>query len=222
MQKVFLRYLSYAAGIFAVTSIIMALGAIMPGGLQFEYQFDDTGMTTSELSPVELLQNVLLIFCAGVFSWIAARDRLRRPLAIGFTALFIAFLIRELDFFLDVFLMDNLWQVLCGVVLAGALVYLVRNSERYVQGWRRSWPSAGLALVVGGLILLIPFAQLIGHEPLWQIILGDRYLRVVKVAAEEFVELGAYLLITMGTIEFLYAWSRLPRTRNIEPRPRRR
>jgi hypothetical protein len=102
------------------------------------------------------------------------------------------------------------------------LVHLIRNSHRYVQGWRRSWPSAGLALIIGGFILLIPFAQLIGHEALWLSILGDNYQRVVKVAAEEFVELGAYGMITIGTLEFLYAWSRLPRTRNIEPRPTRR
>jgi hypothetical protein len=156
-----------------------------------------------------------------VFGWIASRDRLRRPMAISFAALFTAFFIRELDFFLDFYVLDNLWQVLCAVVLSVAWVYCVRNKHRYVQGWRRSWPSAGLALIIGGIILLLPFAQVVGHQGMWMTILGDDYQRVVKVAVEEFVELGAYAIITIGTLEFLYTWSRLPRTRNIAAPPRK-
>ena len=66
------------------------------------------------------------------------------------------------------------------------------------------------------------YAQLIGHEPLWQSVMGDRYLRVMKVIAEELVELSAYILITLGTIEFAYAWSRLPRNGAMPDRRRRR
>lgn len=222
MRKVFFRYLAYALGVVTCTIAIMLLAAQLPGGLQFERTIAGIDIPTSELSPVELLQNMLLIFCASAFGWIASRDRLRRPMAMGFSMLFIIFLVRELDFFLDFFLLDNLWQVLCALLLSVTIVYCARNHYRYVQGWRRSWPSAGLALIIGGIILLIPFAQLIGHEALWKTIMGDEYMRVVKIASEEFIELGAYMIITIGTIEFLYAWSRLPRTRNIDARPRRR
>ena len=222
MQKVLIRYLSYALAVFIVTTLLIGLADRFPGQLLLRYEMTDLGMRTSELSPVEVLQNLLLIFCAAVFGWIASRDRLRRPLAIGFNALFLAFLIRELDFFLDFYVLDNVWQVLVALLLSGTVVYLMRNGDRYAQGWRRSWPSAGLALIIGGLILLIPFAQLVGHEALWLTVLGDDYQRVVKVAVEEFIELGAYAIITIGTVEFFYAWSRLPRTRDIEPRPGRR
>jgi hypothetical protein len=164
---------------------------------------------------------MLLLFCAGSFAWIAARDRLRRPMAVALCALMLACLIRELDFFLDFYVIDNLWQVLCALLLSVVTVYVVRNQQRFVQGWRRSWPSAGLSMIIGGFILLVPFAQLVGHESLWTGIMGDAYVRVVKVASEELMELGAYALITMGCVEFLYAWSRLPRTRNLDARPRR-
>jgi hypothetical protein len=222
MRKVFLRYLSYALGITAGTILILLLAVRLPGGLQFERTIADIPVLTSELSPVELLQNLLLLFCAGAFGWIAVRDRLRRPMAVGFSVLWLVFLIRELDFFLDFFMLDNLWQVLSAVLLSVGGVYCARNRERYVQGWRRSWPSAGLALIIGGLILLIPFAQLIGHQVLWETILGEDYVRVVKVATEEFIELGAYAIITIGTIEFLYSWSRLPRTRSIDARAKKK
>jgi hypothetical protein len=204
------------------TAAILGVAVRMPGGLLFEQPVAGMGIPTSEFSPVEMLQNLMLLFCAGSFAWIAGRDRLRRPMAAGFCALFLACLIRELDFFLDYYVVDNLWQVLCAVLLSVALVYVVRNRHRFAQGWRRSWPSAGLAMIIGGFILLIPFAQLIGHQVLWQEIMGDDYVRLIKVAVEEIVELGAYVMITIGAVEFLYAWSRLPRTRNLDARPRRR
>ena len=221
MLKVFYRYLLYALGVTAVTIILMVLAVRLPGGLALQHTVIGMSIPTSEFSPIEILQNLLLIFCAGSFAWIALRDRLRRPMAVAFCAVMLVCLIRELDFFLDFYLVDNLWQVLCAILLSVAAVYVARNQQRFSQGFRRSWPSAGLSMVIGGFILLIPFAQLVGHEALWKEILGEAYVRVVKVASEELIELGAYALITLGCIEFLYAWSRLPRTRNLDARPRR-
>ncbi len=212
MLKVFYRYLAYALGVTVVMVLLAAAAMRMPGGLGFDRTLAG-GPPTSELSPVEMLQNVILLLCAGCFGWVAQRDRLRRPMALSLATLMLTCLIRELDYFLDFFIVDNLWQVLCALLLSFAVVYGVRQRDRFAQGWKRSWPSAGLAMVLGGFILLVPFAQLVGHEALWQGILGDHFVRVVKVAAEEFVELGAYLLILLGSIEFCYAWSRLPRPR---------
>ena len=221
MQKIFIRYLFYALVVMLVTSSLLALAYMMPGSLQFDRMVPGLDIPTSEFSPVELLQNLLLLGCSGVFCWIAFRDRLRRPMAVAFAALFGVCLVRELDFFLDFYLIDNLWQVLCALILTVALVYVGRNRDRFAQGWRRSWPSAGLAMIIGGLILLVPYAQLMGHGPLWQNMMGDNYVRVVKVITEEFIELGAYGMMAIGSAEFLYAWSRLPRTRTLHSQRRR-
>ena len=213
MQKVLLRFLGYALAAGLAMAFMNGMAMYAPNGLSMSRTIAGIDVATSELSPVELLQNILLLFCVGAFIWVANRDRLRRPMALTLATFFLAFLIRELDFFLDFYIVDNLWQVLCAILVSVALVYGVRNRERFVQGWKRSWPSAGLAMMLGGVILLIPFAQLVGHEALWIGVMGDSYIRVVKVASEEFVELGAYFLITIGAVEFLYAWSRLPRSR---------
>lgn len=213
MRRVLFRFLGYAVTVFLVMTLLIAVAARTPGGLGFDRAVMGIDPRTSELSPVELLQNLLLIFSACGFGWVAWRDRLRRPMATSLYLLMLACLVRELDFFLDFYLVDNLWQVLCAVLLSFALVYGVRQRARFAQSWKRSWPSAGLALIMGGFIILVPFAQLVGHGALWHGILGDDYLRLVKVAVEEFVELGGYALIAIGTVEFLYAWSRLPRKR---------
>lgn len=212
MQRVLLRYFGYALAVATITALLILWADRAPGGLQFDRQVSGISARTSEFSPVEVLQNLLLVACGSILLWVAWHDRLRRPMMITLTALMATCLVRELDFFLDFYLIDNLWQVLCALLIAFSLVYGVRNRERFGQGWRRSWPSAGMAMILVGFILLIPFAQLIGHEALWRAVLGDGYIRVVKVAVEELLELGAYLIITIGTVEFVYAWSRLPRT----------
>ena len=54
-----------------------------------------------------------------------------------------------------------------------------------------------------GLVVLIPFSILVGYEPLWKSILGGDYVRVAKLAVEEFTELAGYLLWMAGSIEFV-------------------
>jgi hypothetical protein len=222
MFKVLGRYTIYALFVALGSGLMILIANELPGGLQLERRIEHLDITTSEFSPVEMLQLALLLICITLFGWIASRDRLRRPFALGFCALFAICFVRELDFFLDFYLVDNLWQVLCAALLAVTLVYLGRHWHRFEQGLRRSWPSTGLAIIMSGFILLVPFAQLMGHDALWQEIMGDAYIRVVKVAVEEFIELGAYAILTIGTIEFLYSWARLPQTRNLHARIKHR
>jgi hypothetical protein len=221
MQKILLRYLVYALVVALLSFGLIAAAYYFPESLKFDRAVTGISARTSEFSPVETLQNVLLLLCAAIFGWVAYQDRLRRPMALALVAVFAACLIRELDFFLDFYVIDNLWQVLCAIIGSFTVAYIWRNWQRFKLGWRRSWPSAGIAIIIAGLILLVPYAQLIGHAPLWQGVMGDSYARVVKVIAEEFVELGAYILIAMGSVEFFYAWSRLPRTRLVRKKRRR-
>jgi len=223
MLKVLLRYFAYATLIAGAAAGLLWVALRWPGGLLLNFVVgEEDTLGTSEFSPVEQLQHLLLLLSAGIFAWVAIRDRLRRPMCVGFIALFLMGFIRELDFFLDRYATDNLWQVLCTIVLALATVYIYRHRKRYSIGWRRTWPSVGLAIIFGGMLLLVPYSLIVGNESLWQAIMGDAYARVAKMAAEEFIELGGYLLIFIGSIEFLYTWARLPETRSLDTRPRRR
>jgi multisubunit Na+/H+ antiporter MnhB subunit len=221
MRKILIRYFLYALAVLAGSFGLLILAYFEPEVMRFNKLGTAGARASSESSPIELLQNLLLIASAGIFGWIAYRDRLRRPMALAFVGLYCVFLIRELDYYLDFYAADNLWQVLSALILSVLVVYLGRSRERLSQGWRRSWPSAGLALIFGGLIILIPYAQLMGHEPFWQSIMGDEYVRAAKIITEELIELGGYTLITIGSGEFLYAWSRLPRTRKLHERRRK-
>jgi len=217
MRKTFFRFLLYAgfmAGVaYALLSLSRedALWLNIPVGARH----------TSEFSPVEQLQHACLLACIGIFLWIASRDRLRRPMALGWATLFGLFLLRELDFVFDIYLVDNLWQATFAAVLAFSGVYLYRHRQRFANGWRRSWPSAGLGIVLAG-VLLIPFTQILVSNQLWSQLMDETYVRAAKVAAEEFMELGSYLIMLVGSSEFLYSWSRLPQTRLIGALPKQR
>ena len=128
----------------------------------------------------------------------------QRPIAFPFGGLALAFIIRELDYFFDRFIVDNLWQAL--VAIAGALVitYTYRQRKRLKIAWARIWPSPGIALLFAGASSCSAFVLLVGHEPLWMSILGDSYQRIVKLAVEEFIEMSAYFLWLIGSIEYAY------------------
>ncbi|MGB5719712.1 MAG: hypothetical protein WBM34_03395, partial [Woeseiaceae bacterium] len=143
------------------------------------------------------------------------------PIAFGFGGLALIFLIRESDYFLDLFVADNAWQVLTAVCGALLVAYTYRHRKRLVIALARIWPSPGLTLLFAGAIILFAFVPLVGHEPLWRSILGETYLRVTKLAIEEFMELVGYFLWMIGTIEYAFE-ARAIAYREPQPAARRR
>ena len=212
-----LRYLTYILLAGAVAGAVVAIGVRVPGGLQVATA-SGTGLAGSW---IESIQYLLLVACVTVFGWVALRDRLRRPLAIVLVTFLLLALVRELHAVLDQLVAENFWQVLAALLTVVAGVYEYRHHQRLAAGWERSQPSAGLAIMLAGFILLVPFAQILSQPDLWEASLRPGDSRAAARTFEELAELGAYLLLLIGSLEFLYAWSRLPQTREME-RPRRR
>ncbi|MGI9272831.1 MAG: hypothetical protein ACR2QT_13725 [Woeseiaceae bacterium] len=197
------RYIFYFLGVAFVTWALTQLEISFPGSLKLHiYLNEGDQFGTSEFSPIEIIQPMILGICGLLMAWVAKYCPAQRPIAIPFGGLALAFFIRELDFYIDRYLADNLWQVL--VAVAGALVitYVYRQRRRMKIAWARVWPSPGMALLFAGALILFAFVRLVGHEPLWQSILGVDYQRVVKLAVEEFIELSGYFLWLIGTIEY--------------------
>ncbi|HEX5765627.1 MAG TPA: hypothetical protein VFY27_08670 [Woeseiaceae bacterium] len=199
------RYISYFVGIALVTWLLTRMEINAPGNLRLQ-EFTYTGDTlgTSEFSPLELLQPFMLIICGLLYAWVAWHYPSQRPIAFGFGGLALAFTIRELDFFLDRYIVDNFWQVIVALVSALIITYTYRHRKRFRIAWLRLWPSPGLTLLFAGAVIQFAFVRLVGHEPLWMAILGDDYLRIIKLAVEEFIELIGYFLWTIGTVEYVF------------------
>jgi len=200
-----LRYLVYFMAIAFVTWALTALELASPGSLRLHVLVDPTDIYgTSEFSPVEIIQAIVLMACGGLMAWVARCCPTQRPLAIPLGGLALAFFIRELDYFLDRYVADNFWQVMIAIVGALVIAYTYRHRRRLQIALARLWPSPGLTLLFAGAVILFAFVRLVGHEPLWMSILGDDYRRVIKLAIEEFIELVGYFLWMIGTIEYTF------------------
>ena len=199
------RYVLYFVGIAVVTALLTRLEVAYPGTLRLEV-FANNGdvFGTSEFSPVEMIQLIILAVCGLLLAWVARISHAQRPLAFLFGGLALIFLIRELHYFIDRHLVDNLWQVLVAISGALLIAYCYRHTRRLNIALARIWPSPGLTLIFAGAVILFAYSMLVGHEPLWQAMLGDHYARVVKLAVEEFIELIGYFLWLIGTIEYVY------------------
>ncbi len=201
---VLIRYTLYFFGVALVTWALTRIEIASPGSLQlqvFTGPSDDLG--TSEYSPVEMLQLGVMIICGLLFAWIAQNCVVQRPVAITFGGIALMFFFRELDYFLDRYVVDNFWQVATAIVAALIIVYSWRHRKRFRHAWLRMWPSPGLTLIFAGVLVHFAFVLIVGHEPLWMALLGDDYRRIIKLAVEEFMELMGYYLWLIGTIEYL-------------------
>lgn len=198
-----IRYLVYFIAIAFITWALTALELASPGSLRLHVLVNPSDVYgTSEFSPVEIIQAIVLMACGGLMAWVARCCPTQRPLAIPFGGLALAFLIRELDYFLDRYIADNFWQVMIAIVGALVIAYTYRHRRRLQIALARLWPSPGLTLMFAGAVILFAFVRLVGHEPLWMSILGDDYRRVIKLAVEEFIELVGYFLWMIGAIEY--------------------
>lgn len=200
-----LRYLLYFIVIAFVTWALTQMEMASPGSLKLHILLTESDRYgTSEFSPVEIIQAIILAVCGLIMAWVAHYCPTQQPIAIPFAGLALVFLVRELDYFLDRFVIDNLWQVIIVIVAALVIVYTYRDRKRLQIALARIWPSPGLTLLFAGAVILFAFVRFVGHEPLWIAILDDDYKRIIKLAVEEFIELNGYFLWMVGTIEYAF------------------
>lgn len=197
------RFVLYFIAVTFVTWALTQMELASPGSLKIHIFVGDADRYgTSEFSPIEIIQSIILGACGAIMWWVARYCPSQRTVAILFGGMALAFLIREMDYFLDRYIVSNLWQVL--IVIVGSLViaYTLRSRKRMQIAFARTWPSPGMTLLFAGAVILFAFVRLVGHEPLWMSILGDDYRRIIRIAVEEFIELIGYFLWMIGTIEY--------------------
>lgn len=216
------RYLLYFASVAFVTWALTRMEIASPGSLKLHIVTGDNDIFgTSEFSPIEIIQTIILGVCGLIMGWVTRYCPSQRPVAIGFGGLALIFIIRESDYFLDKYVADNAWQVLVAVLGSLLIAYTYRHRKRLSIALARIWPSTGLTLLFAGALILFAFVPLVGHEALWMSILGDAYQRVTKLAIEEFIELMGYFLWMIGTAEYAFQ-AREIAFRKPQPAARRR
>jgi hypothetical protein len=216
------RYVLYFVGILLVFWVLTRLEIQYPGSLQLYVPLGDPELPgTSEFSPVEIVQPLILAVCGALMGWVAWYCPTQRPIAVPFGGVALVFLIRECGYFIDRYLIGNLWPILIAITLAFMIAYTFRAARRLRIALARIWPSPALALAFAGAVVLVGFVRLVGSGPLWMAILGNDYRPIVDTAVEEFVELLGYLLWLVAAIEYAYQ-ARAISYREPQPAARRR
>ena len=162
-----------------------------------------TGTCFGETSVVELLQVGFLLLTIGCASLAGHQEVSWAPLSRLYVGLAGVALIREFDFALDRYIFDGAWQTLAlGVVLMTGRVVIVHR-RRLMEEIGEVVDRASFGLMVSGFFTVFIFSRLVGQKILWETLMGDGYMRVVKNAVEEGTELLGYALIFIGMMVYL-------------------
>jgi hypothetical protein len=163
------------------------------------------GFLFREGGPVEWAQFILLVatsvLCLVSAAW---RPAWRGCLLALATAAGLA-AVRELDSTLDRAIRFGGWKLPFALLLLVGAVAVYRHRASLRRGLIPLLSDRSFALFWCGLVIAIPFAQLAGHGPFLELVLGDAYDRSQKRLFEELGELIGYVLIFLGAIEVLLA-----------------
>jgi len=157
----------------------------------------------SELSYTEFTQEILLLLTAAIFWITGTQTRPKRSFALLMSWVAAMALCREFDFLCNC-VFDGCWKIPAALTTFGYGYIVFRYKDNFlndaVEFIRR--PESGILL--SGLLTVFIFSRLFGCKILWEAMMGDGYMRCVKNAAEEGLELLGYLLILIAGVEYFF------------------
>ena len=191
--------------IYASYLLLLSLVFLYDAGFE-ELRVDEIQAKFNEDSLTERFQEstfLLIVILCFVCSWLYPKTAALSFLMGGF---FLMAFIRELDAFLDHNVYDGTWQVLVLIVLATVLYRSYQNREALWDSLPNYLLSYPFGIMISGMIITFAYSRLIGESIMWQTVMEENYIRNVKNAVEESVELLGDSIILFGVIEFfMYA-----------------
>jgi hypothetical protein len=181
----------FMAGLMIAVPVIVAIDAVV------------IGHGTPEISITELTQEALILLSAilfGIGAWQRPKSRGCLVLVAG---LFGCMFIRECDAYLDnithgfwfypailLAVTTILYSISCrGTVLSPIAIFVGKKFYTYISI---------------GLLLVLVFSRAFGTGYLWREVMGDNYDSMYKSIIQEGLELLGYVLISYGTVLFLF------------------
>lgn len=160
-----------------------------------ESKFDESSMT-------ELTQSLVLIISAGVYLFAFIKFDTFKPLSLSLFAFTFASFIREQDSFMDDYVFDGAWQTAVFIVFAIVLYYIIRHFKGFLHSLDLYIPSASFGIFITGFLTTYVFSRLYGRTVFWKAVMEDNYIRSVKNASEECIELLGYSILIISAFEF--------------------
>lgn len=206
-----LRAVALRAGVY-----ILALAGLMQVVLMIDVKHAGAP-NFSEVSVTEITQAALLFLCTVLMLVIRQHFRVLRSVSLLMGAFFAISFVRENDQWLDVYVFDGAWECLVVLLALPALALVIRARRDFLEEFSLIANSLGFGLFAGGFLTTYVFSRLYGRSELWQALMGEHYLRMVKDAAEEITELAGYSLLLFASVELLLLARRLRDNRRSPP-----
>ena len=191
--SVLLRFVSYGLILLVVAKII-------------EIDMLDQSVKEGEL--IENSQEILVFITAVIAAVVGYKHPRIRVFSYVFSAIAVVSLIREMDKYLEINLFDKAWQTLALVVILPTLWFAYKNRSKFIDQLYGIFNTFSFGLMFTGAIIIHVFARLFGRQSIWKTLMTEEnYIRAIKDAVEEGVELMGYAIIFMGAIELALLFS---------------
>jgi hypothetical protein len=188
----FLRFPLYAIALFSATYMI---------------KLDFAAGEFKEDSLTEVTQESFLLIGIILLAMASIRFEAYRYFNAILSLFFLTHLIRELDALFDSYF-DGLWQILAFSVVGIALVVLYKHGKTFWAQVATMQHQFAFGVFTIGLFVLHVFSRLYGKGTNWENLMGDSFLRSVKDASEESIELLGYTIILIAIVEMVVATSK--------------
>lgn len=191
-----LRFILKGFGQFFFLAVLVALPVL---AVSYDLIYLHNGL--SENSLTEYFQETLLFLTVLSFGYIAIKESSIRHFCVLVTGFFSCMLIREFDELLDL-IVHGFWVYPALFVAAMAIAYASKNIKQTIHTFAHFTRSRHFLSLCLGMALLLVFSRLFGMGVFWQGILGDGYDRLVKLTAEESVEVLGYTIIFYSAVGY--------------------
>lgn len=102
-----------------------------------------------------------------------------------------------------------IWKVIVALLAVYAIYLLYRRGRAFLSELNVYAGTYSFGLLISGILTTYIFSRMFGRQVLWQDVMGEHYVRIVKNLAEETTESIGYMLICMGTLELCLLARRL-------------
>lgn len=164
----------------------------------------------SEGSLTEILQSVFLLISSFLLLRLYATSATYKYTAILLFGLTGASLVREQDIYFESYIAQSSWQIPAYAILGFALFQVIKNRRIFLKEMKSYINSLSFGLFSVGLITTYVFSRLFGRKIFWHAVMENHYIRAVKNAAEECLELYGYLFILISIVELFILSKRKP------------
>ncbi|MCS2169261.1 transporter [Scandinavium sp. TWS1a] len=200
------------------TMIYILLAAVLASAVLFGLWLDVHVLQDKlgEISVTETLQAGMLAMIIVIHFKLVNDSAFMRNCNLLIGGFFLAMLIRELDGLFDLISHGSwVWFALFSSIIV--IAYTARQHRRTLAELSRYPLTPYYGMMISGLLCILVFSRLFGMHSLWESVLGDEYLRVVKNMVEEGAESFGYTLCLTSSIAYYFYQLRSERSLNEQP-----